>query len=292
MNTIYGNESKELLADRYTPEELQNFAFVLTGLQFVVRNVSLWKINQPWQVPLRQINDTLIWLVKEGCFKVHSGNREFHLSSGEGVIVPAYIPHSFEFAAGCSAGRTFIIHADIFPCSGRDFADCLLTGKFTLQDKNHLFQLLERAVAIRNFNRNTAMLYTRNPIQELLLECAANKMFRTDIAHIEDIRIRCAMDYFRSNYMNNISVADAAAASGLGEVQFRNLFRRHSGTSPAVYLKNLRLRRAAELLAGTLLPIKDIARDSGFNSESYFCLVFRKYYGISPELYRKKSFSL
>ena len=117
-------------------------------------------------------------------------------------------------------------------------------------------------------------------------------MFHTDIAQVDDVRIRCAMDFLCDNYMQDIGISDAAEIAGLGEVQFRNLFRKYSGSAPAVYLKNLRLRHAAELLSGTLLPVREIAAKAGFNSESYFCLVFRKNYGLTPEEYRKKSFNL
>lgn len=292
MGTIYGNEKKEYLRNLISAETLRCYTFVLTGIRLAVRNVSLWKINHPWQVPRRKINDVLIWLVKEGAFTASAGEKIYSLSAGQGVIVPEYVSHGFDFAPDCRSGRVFVIHADIFPYSGRGFPGCMTEYRFSLKQPEQIFSQLERAVALNRDKRETACLYARNPIRELLLDCAADNMFSAGMAQVEDPRILAAIDFFRNNSKFNISIADAAGEAGLGEVQFRNLFKKYSGISPAVYLKNLRLRRASELLIGTPLPIKVIAAESGFNSESYFCLVFRKYYGVSPEIYRKKSFNL
>ena len=292
MGTIYGNEEKEHLDDLFSAEKLRRYTFVLTGIRLAVRNVSLWKINRPWQVPRRKINDVLIWLVKEGNFISSVGEKQYSLSAGQGVIVPEYISHGFDFDVNCGSGRVFVVHADIFPYSGRGFPGCMTDYRFTLKQREQIFYQLEIAVALRCQKRETACLYARNPIRELLLECADENMFSAGMVQVEDPRILAAIDFFRNNSKYNISITDAADEAGLKEVQFRKLFKKYSGISPAVYLKNLRLRRAAELLVGTPLPVKVIAVESGFNSESYFCLVFRKYYGVSPEFYRKKSFNL
>ncbi len=110
MGTIYGNEHKDSLAALYTPEQLENFSCVLKDVCLLPLNLSLWKISQPWQVPERKINDTLIWLVKKGEFEGTVKKRTKQLCAGEGVIVPENTPHAFRFAGQCTQGEAFVIH--------------------------------------------------------------------------------------------------------------------------------------------------------------------------------------
>jgi AraC-like DNA-binding protein len=48
----------------------------------------------------------------------------------------------------------------------------------------------------------------------------------------------------------------------------------------------VRLRRAAQLLTGTELPIKSIAARVGFDRRSYFSRAFKAYTGKGPARFR------
>ena len=54
------------------------------------------------------------------------------------------------------------------------------------------------------------------------------------------------------------------------------------------YVIQFRLRKAAELLQHSTLPVLEIATQSGFNNLSNFNRQFKKYYQITPSQYRKK----
>jgi AraC-like DNA-binding protein len=53
------------------------------------------------------------------------------------------------------------------------------------------------------------------------------------------------------------------------------------------YLNRLRVFLAAEFLRQTDKTIQDIAWQTGFNDQAYFCRVFKKIYGVSPKQVRK-----
>lgn len=59
------------------------------------------------------------------------------------------------------------------------------------------------------------------------------------------------------------------------------LFRRKFGLTPVNYLTALRLERAKRLLRSGL-PVKQAAREAGFNDPAYFARVFRKHTGLTP----------
>ncbi|AWW32700.1 hypothetical protein DN752_22550 [Echinicola strongylocentroti] len=58
--------------------------------------------------------------------------------------------------------------------------------------------------------------------------------------------------------------------------------------TPNEFIKNIRLRRAAQLLEGREMNISDIAYMTGFNDLSYFGVCFKKQYGKSPSNYQKE----
>jgi len=53
-----------------------------------------------------------------------------------------------------------------------------------------------------------------------------------------------------------------------------------------IYLNNLRLKHACNMLINTNEPISIIARESGYNSTEYFLYIFKKYMLTSPAKYR------
>lgn len=59
------------------------------------------------------------------------------------------------------------------------------------------------------------------------------------------------------------------------------------GTTPAGYVAERRLQRAAEmLLSNPAMSVTDIAFDVGFNDSAYFARCFRQHFALSPREYR------
>ena len=78
-----------------------------------------------------------------------------------------------------------------------------------------------------------------------------------------------------------------AAQVNLSPSRFRHLFKQETGTTPAQYVKEVRLRRAAKLLRNTFLTIKQILKQVNLGSNAHFVHDFRKLYGITPTAYRR-----
>jgi AraC-like DNA-binding protein len=63
--------------------------------------------------------------------------------------------------------------------------------------------------------------------------------------------------------------------------------RRHYGVTPTEFVAQLRLRRAATLLAGTSVSITEIGADCGYASASYFTRCFHSAHRMSPSEFRR-----
>jgi AraC-like DNA-binding protein len=88
-------------------------------------------------------------------------------------------------------------------------------------------------------------------------------------------------------YVEPLTLARAAKEAGLSPAYFSRLFKRVEGVTFERRLLARRLERAKELLRATSLPMRRIARESGFNSYAYFANAFRKHAGSSATAYRE-----
>lgn len=82
------------------------------------------------------------------------------------------------------------------------------------------------------------------------------------------------------------TLTELADESGLGKAQFRRLFAKELRLTPKKFLERHKLSRAAELLLGTNLRVKEVAHRSGYDDEHHFQKRFRKAYGSSPGDFR------
>jgi len=65
-------------------------------------------------------------------------------------------------------------------------------------------------------------------------------------------------------------------------------FRRYLDTTPADYLRQLRVDEARRLLLETERPVADIALETGFTDQSHLTRVFRRSLGETPAAFRRR----
>lgn len=83
------------------------------------------------------------------------------------------------------------------------------------------------------------------------------------------------------------SLDSLAATAGMGRSTFAKHFAKAFGRSPMALLREMRLRRAAALLADSRLSIENVAISVGYASRSQFSRAFRDFHGKDPKEYRK-----
>jgi len=91
-----------------------------------------------------------------------------------------------------------------------------------------------------------------------------------------------SVEYFVENYSRNPSLTEAARRTGLSTYYLGRLFKKSVGLSPAAFLRELRMRRARELLAAGLGPIAKVASRVGYLDPAYFCRHFTARFGFAP----------
>ena len=80
----------------------------------------------------------------------------------------------------------------------------------------------------------------------------------------------------------DLTVEEMADEMGMSRVQLYRKLKALTNYSPAELLRNMRLKRAAELLRTTERNVSEIAYEVGFSSPSYFTKCYRDFFGEAP----------
>jgi AraC-like DNA-binding protein len=96
------------------------------------------------------------------------------------------------------------------------------------------------------------------------------------------------LEYINENYMQPITLEDAAVNIGFSKYYFSRLFKQYTEYTFCDYLTIRRIRAAKELLVDADYSIMDIAMNTGFSSISTFNRVFKEAEGCTPSAFRAK----
>lgn len=102
-----------------------------------------------------------------------------------------------------------------------------------------------------------------------------------------DSRVRRAIAYIQLHAANNPDLLTVAAHAGLSRSQFFARFKASVGVTPQHYLDWVRLHLAVKLLAGSDLPLAEVAAQLGFYAPSHFTRFFAQHVAIPPSEFRR-----
>lgn len=99
-------------------------------------------------------------------------------------------------------------------------------------------------------------------------------------------RIKAMLHYIQAHDSEELTAAEIAGSAMVSESECLRCFRSVIGATPIQYVKQMRIQKAAELLAHTDQKIADIGALCGFQEMSYFAKSFREAKGCTPSAYR------
>lgn len=95
--------------------------------------------------------------------------------------------------------------------------------------------------------------------------------------------------YIHSKIDDKIEVHDLAEICRLSVSVFQSRFMIQTGLSPGDYITRIRVEKAKQMLPDPGCSITGLALDLGFSSSQYFSTIFKKYTGMTPTVFRKKT---
>jgi AraC family transcriptional regulator len=99
-------------------------------------------------------------------------------------------------------------------------------------------------------------------------------------------QLRRVVEHMAANALRDVGLDELVQITGLSRSQFFRAFHRSTGTTPAHYMQQLRMRHAATLLEQGR-TISDVAGIVGYGNSSHFAAVFRRHNGANPSEWRR-----
>ena len=141
---------------------------------------------------------------------------------------------------------------------------------------------------IQRLNRAQVLFQSKNVLTEQEQIAQVRRVFAGDILPQPTSEVvKRALAYIHENYGRPVRRAELAAAGGICESYLSTIFHQEMGLAPWEYLTRFRIQIAKEALSGSDDSVTQIAGRVGFDDPGYFCRVFRRYVGQSPQNYRR-----
>lgn len=230
-------------------------------------------------------------LILSGKCQVEAEKQTFALERGQALLVPPGIYHR--------------------PLSySPDFSRFTLTLSPAPVLRHRLFSLFPDCTCFPITEETTALC------RELLLENAGEKPYKAErqqtlsamltIDLLRQLQVpdtqadkclpatdleRFALidDFFEKHFADDLGEEDLARSLHLSKRQLARVLEKHYGMTFRQKMLGARMDRAAWLLRNTENTVSHIAGAVGYNSESSFFQVFRRYFGLTPQKYRLQS---
>ena len=180
------------------------------------------------------------------------------------------------------------------------------TGNFDeFFNKNDLINYYDPIIETGNneqiltlYNQIINLLKSNSPGDLLLLSGVTSNLLsfalaikqRKVLEYSESINeiIKKAKLIIEENWKTDLSPKSISNELNVSYSWLRKYFKQYSDISIKEYQLNLKLNKARELLMFSDLSIKEIAFETGFNSQYHFSKIFKMKKGISPIGFRKK----
>lgn len=96
-----------------------------------------------------------------------------------------------------------------------------------------------------------------------------------------------ALQFINANFRSQLTLSQVAEKSGMSVSSFVRLFKKKTGMTFVIYLNSVRIAESCKLLRDPGQSLLQISIHCGFNNQSHFNRVFKKFVGVSPGQYKK-----
>lgn len=160
--------------------------------------------------------------------------------------------------------------------------------KFDDKDAEKIIHILKNLIEEKNteelsdqysnllINQLLIMIYRSNPI-----------FFKNNNNEFENT-IYKIQDFINENYKKDVSLDLIESKFYVNKYEVSRNFKKITGYNFKTYLILLRISRAKDLLVNSDLTIAEISDEIGYNSESLFVRMFKKYENSTPTRYRRQ----
>lgn len=135
---------------------------------------------------------------------------------------------------------------------------------------------------IHGFTNIEELSFWLSKIMARFTDCVFNL---SGVKHVDVIYK--AINYIKQNYMKKITLEEVASHVYLSPSYFSKIFKEEMKYSFNTYLNYVRIEMSKKLLLDDTLDLIEVSNMVGYEDQSYFSKVFKKFTGMSPGKYRE-----
>ncbi len=216
-----------------------------------------------------------LFIIRSGHGIIKINNNTHTLSDGDMLYIEAGVPHEYY-------GITDDFTTDYMTFYGNSFMQ--IKEYYGLNDygiykhkNSRVFEgQLARLLDITNglYELSTLSSFTYSAVISFF-----DEVYKRQYTPVEEV-----YRYLENNYSKPITLDDLLSIYPYSKSKLCSEFKAEYKHTIFEMLTQIRLKNAHYMLGrNPHLRITDIASDCGFNDASYFCRMYRKYYGVSPK---------
>lgn len=150
--------------------------------------------------------------------------------------------------------------------------------------------VFRRMLAVLRGEQASAGFDASYMLYELLVECFKAGCEECASASVQESGIiRPVLNFINDNYSSNITLDSMAKVANVTPEHLCKVFKASMNMRPFEYLAKKRIQEAKRLILTNLYTISQVGKLVGYDNNSYFCSVFKKYEKISPSEFRGNS---
>lgn len=151
--------------------------------------------------------------------------------------------------------------------------------------------LLNRMVQIYTENHQDRSYMIDLAISELTVRLLRHQTRDFIIAHSEKTPdcngLNAAVHYINQHLSEHLNIDLLCKIACMSRTKFFHQFKAHLGCTPAVYLQQIRLKKAASLIKQGQ-QITQVCFELGYGNASHFSRSFKQFFNLSPSAYRNR----
>jgi AraC family transcriptional regulator len=124
------------------------------------------------------------------------------------------------------------------------------------------------------------------PIHNVPRINAATALSAASTGGLAPHKLQKVLAYVEEKLAEPVGVRELASQVHMSPFHFARRFKQAVGTPPHAYITHVRIERAKSLLAGTNVPLIEVATRVGYRTQAHFTGVFHRYVGTTPRAYR------
>jgi AraC-like DNA-binding protein len=259
-----------------------------------------FKRARPWSVVYQEYHsatistphyaETVEILLYDGINgNAYIGGRRFSLSGKKVFYISPQTVHSFEYQP--SDGHALVVK--LHPAMLKEFIDIdrvLSEYGFTLSSLDVCYEnhddFLETVKGLSESDDLTLSLSLVSSLLGLLVKSSLKKNDQVQSERSGGV-INEIIAWTGENYGSEFSLGDVAERFGYTKSYFCDMFKAKTGITYIKYLNTVRISAACSLLKSGI-PVNQVSRLCGFETDSYFIQLFKKTIGVTPKQYSMK----